>query len=482
MEQIEIVKHTITIAYDIDAYANVLKFEYDTISLDDPALRMDAEALRTYAVSLGIICLGRFGAILPHRFDITKYAPWAHPHLLNFFRKTLPFYWSEHRYQLNALGYRGPEFIFDEAVIGSKAKLPIWQIKEPLPRRVMVASGSGKDSLLCEKILEEAGVEYELFAYLYDLYGNVVHQKNIYDRVLQPFSRKHEHSVRIYDNYNPWLKERLASYRVVETMNRHGIIKNFNMNSSEILMASLSMVPIQVIRGIPLQVFGHEKSADFSNLTDRKTDESISHQFGKSFHSERYIVKLYKKLFNNISKVSIIKPMHDVLIFKLLFELAGDLPYLTNSCNVKKPWCLRCDKCLYVFSGFTAFGDPQKTIEAFGADLLDDLEVLSVWEELLGLRGHIAWECVGHPEETQLYFYKALGQGVTGCAIDMFKDKIIGPMTITQEPTDIHHHFGLMEQRYSKVHPKHHHMPEWLSEQVLKVLTTTYAGWRRHPE
>ncbi len=30
---------------------------------------------------------------------------------------------------------------------------------------------------------------------------------------------------------------------------------------------------------------------------------------------------------------------------------------------------------------------------------------LNIWEELPGLKNFIPWECVGHPEEVQLYFY-----------------------------------------------------------------------------
>lgn len=37
---------------------------------------------------------------------------------------------------------------------------------------------------------------------------------------------------------------------------------------------------------------------------------------------------------------------------------------------------------------------------------------LNIWEELPGLKNFIPWECVGHPEEVQLYFYKVKNMGV----------------------------------------------------------------------
>lgn len=470
LESVEATGRAVTFKYEIDGHTNVLKFEYDTISLHDAALRPDSGALHAYAVSLGIICPSRFGAILPRYCDITKYGPWAHPHLLGYLRKILPHHWSEHRYQLDALDYHGPEFILDEKTIGSKVTLPIWKIDESCPRKVMVASGSGKDSLLCEKILEKADIEHESFTYLHELYGDLRRQNEIFERIPRPLARHPTHIVRIYDDYDPWLVKRLARFGVVEAMSQRGIVKPFGRECGEVLSGSFTMIPIQIVRSIQLQVFGNEKSADFPNLIDRETGQSISHQFGKSIYAEESMFKLYGKMFGNVNRVSVTKPIHDVAIFKKLFELAGDLPYSTNSCNIRKPWCLKCEKCLYVFSGFAAFGDHRKTVEAFGGDPFDDPEVLPVWEELLGLRGHIAWECVGHPEEAQLYFYKALKRKISGCAIDMFKEKIIDPMEIAQSDADIDHDFGILEDKYLKVYTDHHHMPKWLSEKVFGVL------------
>ncbi len=470
LENIETTERAITFEYGIDDHTNVLRFEYDTISLHDVALGQSSDALHAYAVSLGVICLSNFGAVLPRYCDITKYGPWVHPHLLSYLRKILPHHWSEHRYQLDALDYHVPEFIFDEKTIGSKVTLPIWELDESLPRKVMVASGSGKDSLLCEKILEHGDIEHESFTYLHELYGDLARQKEIFERIPRSLTRHPKHVIKIYDDYDPWLVERLAQFRVVEAMKQWGIVKPFARESGEVLSGSFAMVPIQIIRSIQLQVFGNEKSADFPNLIEKGTGQRVSHQFGKSIYAEESMFKLYEKMFGNINRVSVTKPIHDAAIFKKLFELAGDLPYSTNSCNIKKPWCLKCEKCLYVFSGFVAFGDHQKTIDAFGKDAFDDLETLPIWEELLGLRDHIAWECVGHPEETQLYFYKVLNRGIAGCAIDTFKEKIIEPMKETQSDAEIDHHFSTIQDKYLQVYTDHHHMPKWLSDKVFGVL------------
>jgi len=471
LETIEVTERAVTFEYDVDGDTNILKFEYDSISLNDPALHADSEALRTYAVSLGVVCLGRFGAVLPSYFDITRYAPWVHPGLLTFLKKVLPHHWSEHRYQLNCLDYYVPEFIYDQATLGSKVKLPIWGLTDSLQHKVMVASGSGKDSLLCEQILRAAGIEHESFTYLYDLYGDLSRQNEIFDRLTGAIPSDRKHILKIYDDYAPWLDKRLDRFGLVEEVRSSEAAKPFRTEAGEVFAGSFAMVPIQIVRGIGLQIFGNEKSADFPNVVDKETGESISHQFAKSIYGEESMFRLYELMFSNVNRVSITKPIHDVAIFKKLFELSGELPYSTNSCNIEKPWCGRCEKCLYVFAGFAAFGDHRRTVAAFGRDLFDAPEILLVWEDLLGLRDRIAWECVGHPEETQLYFYKARNRGITGAAIDMFADKILEPLSRAKSHEEIAHHFAAIEDKYSMVHTDHHHMPSWLSDKVLGVLS-----------
>ncbi|HJH28182.1 MAG TPA: hypothetical protein C5S51_00540 [Methanosarcinaceae archaeon] len=168
--------------------------------------------------------------------------------------------------------------------------------------------------------------------------------------------------------------------------------------------------------------------------------------------------------FKGINCVGITKPIYDVKVFKLLFYLCGELPYLTNSCNFEKPWCGKCTKCIYVFAGFAAFGDYKKSVDMFGSDSFKDESLLLYWEELLGLKDYLTWECIGHPEELQLYFYKLYNQGVTGCAIDLFHEKILINLQ------DSKAYFQQLELKYSKVYSDHHLMPNWLWNKVEKIF------------
>ena len=59
------------------------------------------------------------------------------------------------------------------------------------------------------------------------------------------------------------------------------------------------------------------------------------------------------------------------------------------SCNVGQKegvWCGHCAKCLFVAVMLGAFMDNAKITEIFGRDILNDEEMLPLFEQLTGLR------------------------------------------------------------------------------------------------
>ncbi|CAN5703611.1 hypothetical protein BH11MYX2_BH11MYX2_23230 [soil metagenome] len=89
------------------------------------------------------------------------------------------------------------------------------------------------------------------------------------------------------------------------------------------------------------------------------------------------------------------------MIFALLSRDAALAP-LTHSCNVSKPWCGRCAKCVYVWLQMSAHLPPAIVLETFGCDL-GELSANDRWlRELLGLAEHSPFECVGSPAEARL--------------------------------------------------------------------------------
>ena len=258
------------------------------------------------------------------------------------------------------MDYRTPKTLYAESELGSRAHWPIWKRTEAhgiKPPKVVIAFGSGKDSLLCTQLAENAGLEYDLITYIYDLYGDPEMQVALFSNITRSLRCRNKHVIYMYDSYFPWLRVHLERHNVLKPCGVSGARKPFRTEAGEVFFGSLSFFPVQVIHNIELQLVGNERSADAPNLVDDATGEAVAHQWEKSLQGEQVLYDLFGKMFRGMNRVSLTKPIHDVMIFKTLFRLAGDLSYATNSCNIKKPWCCACEKCAYIFAGFSVAQD-----------------------------------------------------------------------------------------------------------------------------
>lgn len=112
-------------------------------------------------------------------------------------------------------------------------------------------------------------------------------------------------------------------------------------------------------------------------------------------------------------------------MFSILACSLDAVPY-TQSCNLKKPWCLRCPKCCYVWLGYAAYLPKEKVLATFGTNenVLDATENQEYFFQMLGLGDQVPFECVGQTEEVQLAFALCDAKGMKGKAMDMFKEKV----------------------------------------------------------
>ncbi len=80
----------------------------------------------------------------------------------------------------------------------------------------MLTSGAGKDSLLCALLLDEAEVRYDVIIYLHTYYGGMESQEDLFSTASNVFNSENQHVILIYDDYYPWLRERLKRFKVSE--------------------------------------------------------------------------------------------------------------------------------------------------------------------------------------------------------------------------------------------------------------------------
>jgi hypothetical protein len=218
-------------------------------------------------------------------------------------------------------------------------------------------------------------------------------------------------------------------------------------------------LPLALGRGYTDLVLGHERSADVGNLVWERTGEAINHQWGKSLEAERLLRDyVSEELVEGLSYSSVLKPAHDVLIFRALRESPDAVPS-THSCNVAKPWCLRCAKCAYVWLGYRAFLPLATTVATFGDHNLLDDPANQVWfEQMLGLADHTPFECIGQIDEARLAFELLRRRGIEGAAMQMYEDRI-GGVDADRLYADL-----------IAVDSDHHAMPPRLATAVLPVL------------
>jgi hypothetical protein len=470
LEDVSVTEDRLQFTYLVDGESTSCKIRYNSIQFTDPVFE-SLEKARHFAITLAVLCSLRFGALIPKKINFEKYSRYIDEELLEFLELAMRGHWSQHRYQLGKLAYPYPEFIVTSSELGKEANYPLFSaatVEDPV--EVVLASGSGKDGLLCSLILEAAGIKYDICTYFHDTYGDNRELETLYKQVTSHLNYKNQHGVYFNDEYYPWLKNRLERTNVIARAKDYFGNNRFRSEAGEGLLTSMAMTPIQLVYGIPLLIVGHEKSADAPNLIEPESGEAIAHQWTKSFTYHNEISKQMARIFEGINLVSLLKPIHDVKIFDLLFKLDNKLSYATNSCNVQKPWCCKCEKCCYVFAGFCAYGELEKTIAAFGKNLFEMEENLPIWAEILGLKGYIAWECIGLPEEAQLYFYKLYLRGVKGVAISLFEQHIINPLQ-EKGKKQVEKYFSEIEKEYSKIYENHHTMPDWLWQRIQPILS-----------
>lgn len=309
-------------------------------------------------------------------------------------------------------------------------------------------NGGGKDSLVAIKLLEQAGIPFSSYPYSRPVYGPPQLQHRLIDGLLDESAPASRHQLTVSED-PPWddaLRERRQAAGVRAAVH------------AETPTSVLGALPVALQHGHRHLVLAHERSADEGNLVWARTGEEVNHQWGESSEAERLLDGyIRRELIANVSYFSILKPIHDVLIFNLLGEHPGAVAK-THSCNVKKPWCGECAKCAYVWVSYMAYLPCEVARSAFPANLLDSAAAGRWFCALLGLGPHKPFECVGEVPETQLAFEICRRKGLTGGAMDVYASEVAPPDA------------GALLERYLAVRPDSAALPDEAGRRVYPHL------------
>lgn len=191
----------------------------------------------------------------------------------------------------------------------------------------------------------------------------------------------------------------IKTYRTIDPnlleLNRRGYLNGHTPFSA--IVAFLSCYCAYII-GAENIILSNESSANEANIGGT----NINHQYSKSYEFEKDFQGFCKKNFGgDINYFSLLRPFNEAQIAKM-FAAYPQYLGVFRSCNAgskKNVWCCKCAKCLFVFIMLSPFVERSRLIKAFGADLLDNRELLSDFEGLCGFSGVKPFECVGTSRE-----------------------------------------------------------------------------------
>jgi UDP-N-acetylmuramoylalanine--D-glutamate ligase len=275
----------------------------------------------------------------------------------------------------NKIDFTGKDFLTVISRSKNKAGKASAVLAGRRTRDILVPMGGGKDSIVTEEILANAGKEFRTL-----VLGDVAAAIATAKRGAPP--------INIERAIDPNL---LA-------LNKKGYLNGHTPFSSYLSFLTVLCAAVFGYRSIAIS---QERSANEANV--RFKGRWINHQYSKSYAFEKDFGDYSKKyLASDIAYFSFLRPLYEIQIARLFSEMPGYFPTF-RSCNVgmkKNVWCGKCSKCVAIYLLLSPFIAPPKLAAIFHKDLLNDG---SLWPHVLALLGRSEakpFECVSTEEET----------------------------------------------------------------------------------
>lgn len=396
---------------------------YEQLDLDALARTHGEESVERLLFHVAMFELNKLCSLRPERVSLGPWTRFLTPALLDLWREVFVNVWAQWRYENDDPDYLGPDF--DSPTKDLPAPLA------PVERAevdALVFCGGGKDSLATMRLLEASGLRFDTLGYAASIYGPADAQHALIDGLVSRCAPRRHLRQWVYDDFvdAPVLK-------LVDGAPR-------TLTAAETPSSVFAALPLAVQHGYARLALGHERSADAGQRRWERTGEIINHQWGKSRAAEALIDRYVREhLVAGVECFSPLRPIHDVVIFGSLRRWPDDVPF-THSCNLKKPWCLRCPKCLYVWLGCAAMLPREVVRATFGDDgLLADPSRTAGFEALLGEYAQ-PFECIGHAAEARIYLAACAARGYEGETVTRFVERYGAPretLALAEGYTDV---------------------------------------------
>ena len=257
------------------------------------------------------------------------------------------------------------------------------------------------------KLLERAGIAYDVFVYSHSTYGRGTMQHELIDGLLESCTPVRVHRAWVLDDALD------APPTIV-----HPELAIARLIAAETVSSYWTALPLVLAHGYTEVALGISHSTDEHNLTWDRTGEDVNYLWGMSSLAEELLHDyIAEHIATNMRVFHILRPIYDVNVFTLLNRDLDSVP-ATHSCAQLKPWCCRCAKCIYVWMNYVAWL-PEATVAAtFDVNLFAMPENRLMLRKMLGLESHKPTDCVGTISEARLAFLMCQRKGVTGVIAD----------------------------------------------------------------
>lgn len=412
LRAIERSRHAVFLRFGLGELSFSTSYWYQDVDFHALAHAYSAEAVERLLFHMALFEANKICSLRPGRFELGAYARFLTPELAALWRTVFRNVWAQWRYENDDPDYFGPEFtsapVPGAGPLRSQARAEV---------ETLAFCGGGKDSLASLRLLEAAGVSYDTFVYSSSIYGPAQAQHALVDALVERCAPRARRRQWVFDDFLD-----------APVLRLHPELRVATLAAAETPSAIFGVLPLVLQHGYRSACLGHERSADTGQLTWPRTGESVNHQWGKSREAEALLDGYIRaRLIEGFACFSPLKPVHDVVIFGLLRRHPADVPF-THSCNLRKPWCLRCPKCLYVWLGCAAFLPRDLVRATFGSDaLLGDPALVPAFRALLALDGSQPFECIGQPDEVRLCLAACAARGYRGPAVDLWRSRDAAP-------------------------------------------------------
>jgi hypothetical protein len=422
LREIEATRNQVVVNWALGGYELQTAVWYESVDLDHLGERLGPAQTKGLLTHLALFEINKGVSVRPDRLELNgDWAACLDPPLARLWAQVVNGVWAQWRYENDLPDYRGPELPDPAGAAAATpepaaeaAPTPVhrWRSDDPL----LVFCGGGKDSLVAMSLLDQLEVDYDSLAYSHSVYGPATAQHGLIDALLDCCKPGRRHRQDVFDQ--------LLGVPVTQL---HGVFRPRQIIAGETPASLFGAMPIAAEHGYRHLVVAHERSANTGNLTWQATGEVINHQWGKSFEAEQ-LLDAYIAGAGIAGPApsywSILQQVHDPVIFSMLEDRLDAVPF-THSCNVSKPWCMRCPKCAYVWLNYKAWL-PWEVVDPMfgGANLLNAAENQLSYRQMLGLEDHTPFECIGQVEESRLAFALCRARGLRGAAMDTFSEEL----------------------------------------------------------